>query len=287
MQIDNSRKQQPSDLDELANDDWGNCTSTKPPYRSEMNLVLTFDGTSNTITSVTTAEDPPPPISDPNSSTPPPPPNTPSPNISHQDSPPPVIPAPMLLLPDTLPYVEFQDTRQTVPDPPSALPPTGASSQGRKSSNFATIRKRFFTRKSSVSNDSSDAKPVSEVNSSSSDAGVCILLSNGEVHEEVNRLTSKSRQYNQNYLLYVLERSIGSADHQQTNHQQGPFCSHIKQTKIPTRLNRFQQRELPKICQRIIRRTSRQYGELLRHRRILNEQNERNQQQKVRWRSQP
>lgn len=185
MQIDNSRKQQPRDYEESGNDDWGNCM--KPPYRSEMNLVLTFDGTNNTITSVSTNEDPIVLTPETNSITPPPPPNTPSPNISHQDSPPPIVPAPMLLLPDTLPYVEFQDTRQVVPDPPSALPPSG-SSQARKSSNFATIRKKFFTRKSSVSNDSSDPKPISEVHSSSSDAGVIILLPNGEIHGEVKNI---------------------------------------------------------------------------------------------------
>lgn len=179
MQIDNTRKKQPKDLDESANDDWGN--SSKPPYRSEMNLVLSFDGTNNTITSVTAVEEPILLTSDPsNSSTPPPPPNTPSLNLSHQDSPPPVVPAPMVLLPVTLPYVEFQDTRQVVPDPPTISAQAG-SNLGRMSSNFATIRRKFFTRKSSVSNDSTAAKTVSEVTSSSSDAGALVVLPNEEV----------------------------------------------------------------------------------------------------------
>lgn len=182
MQIDNTRKQQPKDLDESDNDDWGNCT--KPPYRSEMNLVLTFDGTKNTITSVAKADEPSSLSPDQQSVTPPPPPNTPSPNVTHQDSPPPVIPAPMLLLPDTLPYVEFQDTRQIVPDPPYSLPPS-ESSQGRRSSSFATIRRRFFNRKSSVSNESNEPKTVSDVNSSSSDPGAVVLLPSEDINKEV------------------------------------------------------------------------------------------------------
>lgn len=183
MQLANTRYQSAKDLSQPTNDDWG--TSSKPPYRSEMNLLLSFDGATPTITSVTPATEPEQPTIE-TKPTPPVPPNTPSLNSTHQDSPPPIVPAPMTLLPITLPYVEFHDTRQVLPEAPSSLAPSGTIRE-RRSSNFATIRRKLFTRKPSVIVDSL-SKPVSEAHSSSSETAPQVVLRNGDCNSEVNKI---------------------------------------------------------------------------------------------------
>lgn len=88
------------------------------PFRSEMNLMLSFDGDQPKIT----------------------------PLFSTQDSPPPTIPNPMHLLPPTLPYIGFKD-EFTRPGPESTTPSDPVES---KENGFAMIRRRLFTKKNNI-----------------------------------------------------------------------------------------------------------------------------------------
>lgn len=92
-----------------------NLLQTKP-FRSEMNLMLSFDGDQPKIT------------------------------ISTQDSPPPTIPNPMNLLPPTLPYIGFKE-EFTRPGPESATPSDPVE---LKENGFAMIRRRLFTKKNNI-----------------------------------------------------------------------------------------------------------------------------------------
>lgn len=91
------------------------------PFRSEMNLMLSFDGDQPKIT----------------------------PLISNQDSPPPTLPNPMNLLPSTLPYIGFKE-ELTRPCPDSLAPPDSVE---LKENGFAMIRRRLFTKKNNIPNE--------------------------------------------------------------------------------------------------------------------------------------
>lgn len=103
-----------------------NATIPKPksnllqnkPFRSEMNLMLSFDGDQPKIT----------------------------PLVSAQDSPPPKVPNPMNLLPPTLPYIGFKE-EFTRPDPDTTAPPDLVES---KENGFAMMRRRLFTKKNNI-----------------------------------------------------------------------------------------------------------------------------------------
>lgn len=85
------------------------------PFRSEMNLMLSFDGDQPKIT----------------------------PLVSIQDSPPPTLPTPMNLLPPTLPYIGFKE-EFTKPGAETTAPLDPVES---KENGFAMIRRRLFTKK--------------------------------------------------------------------------------------------------------------------------------------------
>lgn len=89
------------------------------PFRSEMNLMLSFDGDQPKIT----------------------------PLISIQDSPPPTLPNPMNLLPTTLPYIGFEE-ELTRPCPETAA--SVESGVESKENGFAVIRRRLFTKKANI-----------------------------------------------------------------------------------------------------------------------------------------
>lgn len=91
------------------------------PFRSEMNLMLSFDGDQPKITPLPSA----------------------------QDSPPPKMPNPMNLLPPTLPYIGFKE-ELTRPSPDSTAPPDPGES---KENGFAMIRRRLFTKKNNIPHD--------------------------------------------------------------------------------------------------------------------------------------
>lgn len=88
------------------------------PFRSEMNLMLSFDGDQPKIT----------------------------PLVSIQDSPPPSVPNPMNLLPPTLPYIGFEE-ELTRPCPEAAVPSESVES---KENGFSLIRRRLFTKKNNI-----------------------------------------------------------------------------------------------------------------------------------------
>lgn len=109
--------------------------SKKPPYRSEMNLLLSFDGNTQKITSV-------PPAALPAVVSPTMPPCPPLQDllqdlVQTQETPPPTLPQQMELLPPMLPYTDFQSIQTKscpkslqllpplpLPPPPPPLPPT-------------------------------------------------------------------------------------------------------------------------------------------------------------------
>lgn len=91
------------------------------PFRSEMNLMLSFDGDQPKITPI----------------------------VPSQDSPPPTMPNPMNLLPSTLPYIGFKE-ELTRASSSIAAPPDIVES---KENGFTMIRRRLFTKKNSITHE--------------------------------------------------------------------------------------------------------------------------------------
>lgn len=129
------------------NDGYETIPVARLPYRSEMNLLLSFDGAVPTITTI------PPTFG--SEATLAPSQTPPTLPVTHLegDTPPPAVPEPMFLLPNTLPYIEFKDTRLplsalngTLPPPPPPPPPAATTLQ-RKGNNLQTIRRKLFARK--------------------------------------------------------------------------------------------------------------------------------------------
>lgn len=86
-------------------------------FRSEMNLMLSFEGDQPKITPLASAA---------------------------QDSPPPTLPNPMILLPPTLPYTGFEEDLAR-PEKPTQSEPIELKENG-----FALIRRRLFNKKTNI-----------------------------------------------------------------------------------------------------------------------------------------
>lgn len=141
-----------------------NIDPSQQPYRSEMNLILSFDGSKSTFVEERNE----------NSGNHVMPPKEFEENL---ETPPPKIPVPMELLPNTLPYIKKNDkdgisttnkgvedecgeqTENTVTDGPMTripLPPAGISAKEKPNSKtnngaIATVRRHFFPQKSNAS----------------------------------------------------------------------------------------------------------------------------------------
>lgn len=122
MQKHNQQYHSHLSLNRLPTTNDTNDTISKPksnllqnkPFRSEMNLMLSFEGDQPKITPL---------------------------ESTSQDSPPPTLPNPMILLPPTLPYTGFEEDL-TRPEKPSPLEPVELKENG-----FALIRRRLFNKK--------------------------------------------------------------------------------------------------------------------------------------------
>lgn len=88
------------------------------PFRSEMNLMLSFDGDQPKITPI----------------------------ISAQDSPPPTVPNPMILFPTTLPCIGFKE--EFVKSTPDISVPQDQVEA--KENGLSMIRRRLFTKKLNI-----------------------------------------------------------------------------------------------------------------------------------------
>ncbi|KAG4075822.1 hypothetical protein HA402_003648 [Bradysia odoriphaga] len=87
-------------------------------FRSEMNLMLSFEGDQPKITPLASTT---------------------------QDSPPPTLPNPMILLPPTLPYTGFEEDLKRPDKASPSSEPTEAKENG-----FALIRRRLFNKKNNI-----------------------------------------------------------------------------------------------------------------------------------------
>lgn len=145
------------------------------PFRSEMNLMLSFDGDQTKIT----------------------------PLVSTQDSPPPAIPNPMNLLPPTLPYIGFNE-EHTKPGPESTAPLDPVES---KANGFAMIRRRLFTKKINIPPHDNPKivveKPPSGLKRNDSHS------SSSEPQAEVNYFQKKNKNFSHNRKLNKIFLSLG------------------------------------------------------------------------------